>query len=280
MTTFAVGDIQGCHDVLVRLLARLEFDSDHDRLWVTGDLVNRGPQSLATLQTVHGLGQRAVAVLGNHDLHLLAVVHGARDAGRNDTFQDVLASGQRDRYLGWLSNMPLLHDDPDLGFTMVHAGIVPQWTVREARERALEVETWLRSERSGELFHHMYGDVPRQWDESLEGWERLRFIINALTRLRYCTPAGALDLSTTGPPGAQPAGYQPWYRIPGRASAGRKIVFGHWASLRLSPEEAKHYAAFHIDTGCVWGGALTALDLARLRYVQEPAGDPDRSYVT
>ncbi len=257
MATFAVGDVQGCHDELRRLLERMDFDAAEDRLWFTGDLVNRGPRSLATLRFVKSLGERAVCVLGNHDLHLLAVAAGTAERRRSDTLDEVLAAPDRDELLDWLRQRPLLHHDAGLGYTLVHAGLPPQWDLAQASACARELETALRGETAVEFFRHMYGNEPRRWSADLRGAERLRFIVNCFTRLRYCSAEGELDLKAKGAPGSQPAGYLPWYAVPGRRSAGLHILFGHWSTLG----EVEGHEVYNLDTGCVWGGRLTALRL-------------------
>ncbi len=258
MATYAIGDLQGCHDELQRLLDRLAFDPARDRLWFTGDLVNRGPRSLECLRFVHGLGERAVTVLGNHDLHLLArAVGAAGDRGGRDTLDAVLAAPDRGELLEWLRHRPLLHRDAALGYAMIHAGLPPQWDLETAQARCAEAEEALRGPRFADLMRNLYGDRPERWREDLDGWDRLRFIINCLTRLRYCSDDGRLALSAKGPPGTQPAGYRPWFDVPGRASAGARLVFGHWSTLG----DCTRADVFPLDTGCVWGGSLTALRL-------------------
>ncbi|HWP94996.1 MAG TPA: symmetrical bis(5'-nucleosyl)-tetraphosphatase [Gammaproteobacteria bacterium] len=254
MAVYAIGDIQGCHDELRALLARLDFDPQRDRLWFTGDLVNRGPHSLAVLRFVKALGERAVTVLGNHDLHLLAVAAGARPLKARDTFGDVLAAPDREPLLEWLRHRPLLHHDESLGWTLVHAGLPPQWDLAQARACAAELEAVLRGPHWREFLHEMYGNEPDRWSDTLTGKARLRFIVNAFTRLRYCSADGRLDLATKLAPGSQPEGFMPWFEVPGRASAVLRIVFGHWSTL--GPVTAPNLLP--LDTGCVWGGALTA----------------------
>ena len=256
MATFAVGDIQGCHDELQRLLERIDFDAAEDRLWFTGDLVNRGPRSLATLRFVKSLGEHAVCVLGNHDLHLLAVAAGTAKPRPNDTLDEVLAAPDRDELLDWLRRRPLFHHDATLGYTLVHAGLPPQWDLAQAEGCARELESVLRADPA-DFFRHMYGNEPRCWSPKLRGMERLRFIVNCFTRLRYCNAEGELDLKAKGAPGSQPEGYLPWYAVPGRRSAGLHILFGHWSTLG----EVDGFEVYNLDTGCVWGGRLTALRL-------------------
>lgn len=267
MAVYAVGDVQGCLDALRALLERIDFQPSRDRLWLVGDLVNRGPHSLETLRFVRELGERAVAVLGNHDLHLLAVAAGAARVRRRDTLSPVLGAPDRDVLLEWLRQRPLLHHDPDLAFTMVHAGLAPDWDLDTAARCAREVEAVLRGPGHRELLAHMYGDEPARWSNQLAGWARLRFIINALTRLRYCDEAGGLALGASGPPGSQSPGLVPWFEIPWRRSRERRIVFGHWATLQLArPLDPGLHGVYHVDTGCVWGGHLTALRLDDRRF--------------
>ena len=256
MAMFAIGDVQGCHDELQRLLERIRFDHTEDRLWFTGDLVNRGPRSLETLRFVKSLGERAVCVLGNHDLHLLAVAAGTAERRRNDTLDDVLAAHDRDELLDWLRRRSMLHHDQGLGYTLVHAGLPPQWDLELASTCARELEAVLRGDAT-EFFRHMYGNEPRRWSPELRGMDRLRFIVNCFTRVRYCSADGDLDLKAKGAPGSQPEGYLPWYAVPGRKSAGLHILFGHWSTLG----EVEGHEVYNLDTGCVWGGRLTALRL-------------------
>ena len=270
MATYAIGDVQGCAGALHSLLARLGFEPGRDRLWFAGDLVNRGPHSLAVLRFVRGLGERAVAVLGNHDLHLLASASGARRPKSRDTFGDVLSAPDRDALLGWLRRRPLLHHDAGHGYTLVHAGLAPQWTLGEARALAREVEERLRGDAHETLLGDLYGDEPACWSPGLGGVERHRFVVNALTRMRYVTPGGALDLREAGPPGTQAAGLVPWFEAPGRRSRDARIVFGHWATLALPAPEGAAQRVHHVDTGCVWGGRLSALRLEDRRLFSVP----------
>lgn len=257
MSIYAIGDVQGCYDELCRLLDLLRFDPAVDGLWLAGDLVNRGPQSLATLRFVKSLGARAITVLGNHDLHLLAVAYGHLRYHRKDTFTDVLAASDRDELLAWLRTRPFLHDDAVLGYTLLHAGLPPQWSIATAQDRAREVEAMLQGPDCGIYLGQMYGNEPARWSENLSGWARLRFITNCFTRLRYCDDEGRLALEEKGPPGTQPAPYKPWFSVPHRASANARIIFGHWSTLGRC--DAKN--VFPLDTGCLWGGQLTALHL-------------------
>lgn len=256
MSTYAVGDIQGCRDALARLLDEVRFDPASDHLLLAGDLVNRGPDSVGTLRLVHSLGHAALAVLGNHDLHLLAVAAGGRP-GRRDTLDAVLDAPDREVLLGWLRSQPLLHEVD--GYILVHAGLPPQWTIADARAAAREVETALRGPDGGRLLLRMYGDQPDRWSSGLEGLPRLRFAINCLTRLRYCDRDGVIAADPKGAPGTQGAGLLPWFAVPGRRSAGTPILFGHWSTLgRVHWPE---HQVWGLDTGCVWGGRLSALCL-------------------
>jgi bis(5'-nucleosyl)-tetraphosphatase (symmetrical) len=257
MAVYAIGDLQGCHEEFRELLERLQFDPGRDQLWLTGDLVNRGPSSLAALRFVRSLGAAARVVLGNHDLHLLAV---ATDSGhrlkRGDTLDEVLAAPDLDELLGWLRERPLALSDPALGWSMVHAGLPPQWDIATTLACAAEVEAALRA-APREFFASMYGDQPDRWSPALAGAERLRFTVNCLTRLRLCASDGRLLLRFKGPPAEAPAGALPWFKVPGRRSAGARILFGHWSALGYYDGDG----VVSLDTGCVWGGALTAYRL-------------------
>ncbi len=257
MAVYAIGDVQGCYEPLLHLLDVLGFDPARDTLWFTGDLVNRGPHSAEVLRFVRGLGERAVTVLGNHDLHLLAVAAGARALSPRDNFADVLSAADAAELLDWLRHRPLLHHDPALGYTLVHAGLLPQWDLATARRLAAEVEQVLRAPAGEAFFAQMYGDLPDRWDEGLSGIERYRVIINALTRLRFCTPEGRMDLGLVGPPGSQPPWLLPWFEVPGRKTRGTRIVFGHWSLL--GPYRGADVLG--IDSGCLWGRSLTAVRL-------------------
>lgn len=257
MAVFAVGDIQGCYQDLRRLLDRVGFDAEEDNLWLTGDLVNRGPESLDVLRFVKSLPRPAVSVLGNHDLHLLAVAAGTEQARAADTFEQVLAAEDRDELLDWLRRRPLLHHDDDLGYTLLHAGLPPQWDLAQATACARELETVLRGDAYVDFLRQMYGNRPARWSPSLAGAERLRFIVNCFTRLRYCNAEGELELKTKSAPGSQPKGFLPWFEVPGRRSAKLHILFGHWSTLGV----VRGHNVHALDTGCVWGGKLTALRL-------------------
>ena len=257
MAVYAIGDVQGCFTALLALLDRLHFDRTCDQLWFAGDLVNHGPQSLEVLRFVKALGDSAVTVLGNHDLHLLSVAHGRGRLKPQDTFTDVLAAPDRDDLLTWLRHRPLLHHDAAFGMTLIHAGLPPQWTLAMAQTYAAEVEAVLRGPDYLLFLENLDGQTPDQGMAASGTWERLRYITHCLTRLRYCDTAGRLNTEATGPPGSQPPPYLPWFAIPQRASADLNIVFGHWSSLGLY----RAPGVYALDTGCVWGGALTALCL-------------------
>lgn len=267
MSVWAIGDLQGCHDPTLRLLDKLAFDPARDRLWFCGDLVNRGGQSLETLRLVHSLRANAVSVLGNHDLSLLAIAERREEDQRrvNPDLQRVLFADDRDELLGWLRAQPLLHADRDLGWMMVHAGLAPKWTTQLAEKHAREVEQILRGSDYRRLFKKMYGDRPN-WSSGLSGLDRARAIINVFTRMRYCTPRGRISFDDKGAPGTQEPGLYPWYAVPGRAERDLRIVCGHWSTLGLFIGHGVHA----IDTGAVWGGKLTALqlDTDELRIVQ------------
>ncbi len=252
----AIGDLQGCVEPLERLLAQLDAEVPEATLWFCGDLVNRGPASLRTLRRVKSLGQRAVTVLGNHDLHLLGVVCGERRLRPGDTLDDILAAPDRDELVDWLRHRPLVHFEA--GHLLVHAGILPQWTVLQARALAAEVETQLRADNWRDLVAGLFGHPPVPWSEALHGIERWRCIVDAFTRIRFCTLDGRLDLDAKGGPEAPPPGHAPWFDIPDRASSGTTIVFGHWSALGL--RLAADIVA--LDSGCVWGHALSAVELA------------------
>jgi bis(5'-nucleosyl)-tetraphosphatase (symmetrical) len=255
VAVYAIGDIQGCFDELQALLELIHFKPEHDRLWFAGDLVNRGPGSLATLRFVRDLGNAAVTVLGNHDLHLVAAANGLPLDSKDISLQPVLDAPDRDELIDWLRCQPLLHHDPEMGFTLVHAGLPPQWDLALATQCAHEVETVLCGEHLKEFLEHMYGNKPKTWSDELTGWDRLRFITNCFTRMRFCTRGGKLDFRYKGAPGSQPDKYYPWFEIPSRENRDLNIIFGHWSTLgpRNDP------GVYPIDSACLWGGKLTAL---------------------
>ncbi|MBI2398825.1 MAG: symmetrical bis(5'-nucleosyl)-tetraphosphatase [Xanthomonadales bacterium] len=259
MATYAIGDVQGCHDALQRLLDHLRFDPAADRLWFCGDLVNRGGQSLETLRLVRSLDAQSVVVLGNHDLSLLAVAERKEVEQRraNVDLARVLMAADREDLLAWLRHRPLLHIDRELGFAMVHAGLAPRWTLNIAKARAAEVERKLQGADYRKLLKNMFGDRPALWSKNLSGIERLRAIINVMTRMRYCDVRGRMEFAAKGAPGTQAAGLYPWFEVPGHARRELPIVCGHWSTLGLFQGLGIHA----IDTGAVWGGKLTALEL-------------------
>ncbi len=256
MTRYVVGDVQGCFAPLQRLLKRVKFDAAHDQLWCVGDIVNRGPQSLECLRFFFELGDSARVVLGNHDLHLLAVAHGVRPLKRGDTLRPILDAPDCAELLAWLRRQPLLYRDGD--YTMIHAGLAPQWSVARAQQLANEIAAVLQSDRLVEFLRGMYGDTPSNWSDDLRGVERWRTITNYFTRLRFCSASGELDLkSKEGPDTAQP-GFMPWFDVPQRKSAGDTLIVGHWAMLMGNTRRNDVIA---LDTGCVWGNRLTLLNL-------------------
>lgn len=267
MSTYAIGDIQGCYDALRNLLELIRFDPAKDKLWFVGDLVNRGPQSLEVLRFVKSLGERAVTVLGNHDLHLIIVAEGFGTASKEDTFQQVLDAPDCAELIDWLRRQPLLHVEGD--YAMVHAGILPKWDIAQAQELAAEAGAMLRGDDYRKFLKKMWGNEPSRWKKSLQGWDRLRIVINAMTRMRFCTEDGALELNakeSKGPLETAPAGCVPWFEVVGRKPLSHTVVFGHWSALGLYCGE-RLYA---IDTGCLWGGNLTALRLEDRALIQLP----------
>jgi bis(5'-nucleosyl)-tetraphosphatase (symmetrical) len=254
---WAIGDLQGCCTEFEQLLREINFNDDRDQLWLTGDLVNRGPQSLAVLRLVRVMGANLVTVLGNHDLHLLALaLTPQRRPRRGDTLDEILQAPDRETLIGWLLQQPLACHDAARGDLLVHAGLVPQWSAVQATALAREVQNALLHDPVAVL-SHMYGDEPASWDESLTGTERLRFIINVLTRLRACTAGGRIDLKQKGPPDSFSMPWLPWFDVPGRVSRDTRVIFGHWSALGLLVRAR----LLGLDTGCVWGGELTAVNL-------------------
>ena len=259
MSTYAIGDLQGCFDELKQLLSRCGFDERSDRLWFVGDLVNRGPKSLDVLRFVHNLGDRAVVVLGNHDLHLVSQHEGFERARKDDTFGDVLAAPDRHALVHWLRTRPMMHVEG--GWAMVHAGLLPQWSIQKSASLGREVERALAGPEYREFLKNMYGSKPERWDDALTGWDRLRVIVNAMTRMRFCTPDGKMDFHAKGK--TPPAGHVPWFELRAEREA---IVCGHWSALGL--KRTDKLAA--LDSGCVWGGKLTALRLEDRALYQVP----------
>ncbi len=266
-STYAIGDVQGCFDDLLRLLDKVDFDPHTDRLWFTGDLVNRGPNSLEILRFVRGLGNSAVTVLGNHDLYLLAAAAGSAEMKKRDSIADVLTAPDCEELLFWLRHQPLIHHDEQLGYTMVHAGLPPQWDLETAQARARELETVLQNPNYEEFFKHMHGEKPRRWREDLAGWDRLRFIANCFTQMRYCDRDGRLALDAKGAGRSARKRVLPWFEVPDRASAGLSILFGHWAAL--SQRDIRTPGVYHLDTGCADRGDFTALRLEDRRYFRK-----------
>lgn len=260
MATYAIGDVQGCDDELQALLAQLGFDRARDRLWFVGDLVNRGPGSLEVLRFVRGLGDRAVVVLGNHDLHLLCLAAGYAKKRDDDTLDELLAAPDAEQLLDWLRSRRLMH--VEAGYAMVHAGLLPAWSIDKASGLAREAETALRAASHRDFLANMYGGTPTSWREELAGWDRLRVIVNAMTRLRFCNSGGEMELRAKGT--EAPPGFRPWFEL--RPAAELPIVCGHWSALGLKVS-AKLVA---LDSGCVWGGSLSALRLEDRKLFQVP----------
>ena len=268
MAIYAVGDVQGCHAELVQLLDQIAFDPAADRLWLVGDLVNRGPDSLAVLRLIKSLGDSAITVLGNHDLHLLAVAEGVAELNRIDTLDEILNAPDRDELLHWLRHQRLLHAQD--GYVLVHAGLLPQWSVAQAESLAREVEAALRSDDYATFLSRMYGNAPHNWDDSLAGYKRLRVIVNAFTRMRICTPEGEMEFKFKGEVEKIPAGYLPWFDIPQRISRDATIIVGHWSALGLKIEPR----VIALDTGCLWGGPMSAIRLEDRKLFQVQCNNP------
>ncbi len=264
MATYAIGDIQGCCSELRQLLELMRFDPAADQLWLVGDLVNRGPDSLGVLRLVKALGNAAITVLGNHDLHLLAVAEGVAELHRDDTLREILDAPDRDQLLSWLRAQRLLHVQDN--FVLVHAGLLPSWSVTQAQQLAHEVEAALRGTRHHDYLAHMYGNHPDHWRDDLSGYSRLRVITNAFTRMRICTLQGEMEFKFKAEVQAVPAGYYPWFEVPGRTSANATVVCGHWSALGL--KVTPHLIA--LDTGCLWGGALSGVRLEDRKIFQVP----------
>ncbi|MBE9561700.1 MAG: symmetrical bis(5'-nucleosyl)-tetraphosphatase [Proteobacteria bacterium] len=255
MSTYAIGDIQGCYDNLQHLLRLINFNPKQDTLWFAGDLVNRGPKSLEVLRFVKNLGKQAIVVMGNHDLHLLAIAHGNSKPKTKDTITDILTAPDREELIQWLRHRPFWHYDSNLKIALVHAGVLPQWNLAQINQHANEIETVLQGEKYQQFLANMYGDNPNQWSEELQDWERLRFISNCFTRLRYCNVEGKLSLKKKDSPTFNNPNnkQQPWFIWPNNHDT--QIIFGHWAALGYYA----NHNVYALDTGCVWGGALTAL---------------------
>jgi bis(5'-nucleosyl)-tetraphosphatase (symmetrical) len=262
MSTYAIGDLQGCYAELQDLLDKINFDKTNDQLWFVGDLINRGPKSLECLRFVKSLGNSARTVLGNHDLHLLAIANKVRKPHRKDTLDEILNADDANELLHWVRELPLLVNDTGLNFTMIHAGLPPQWSLEKAIELTQGTEALLRSDQFDEFIQKMYGDQPDRWSEQLEGYDRHRFIINCLTRMRYCNADGQLDLAAKNAPGEEDKKLIPWYALPDRQTMNDKIIFGHWSTVQLGNEKNfNQYNVYPLDTGCLWGGEMTAMRL-------------------
>lgn len=255
MAIYAIGDIQGCFNELRRLLDVIQFDPAQDQLWLAGDLVNRGPHSLETLRFIKGLGNSAISVLGNHDLHLIATVASLNKSGKKDTLGPILRASDCDELIDWLRQQKLFYFNEQ--YCMLHAGLPPQWDFEQTKLMASEVEQVIASDDYQRFFRSMYGNKPTIWQDDFPKTEKLRFAVNCFTRLRYCTLEGELDFHHKGPPGSQAANLIPWYAVPGRKSLDMRIIFGHWSTLGFY----QGYNVYSIDTGCLWGGQLTALKL-------------------
>lgn len=256
MAVYAIGDVQGCYTELEQLLKKIRFSPNNDQLWFVGDLVNRGPQSLETVQFVISLGNAAQCVLGNHDIHLIACYTGAQICKPTSSLKQVLEHQEVDEIINWLRSVPLLHHDPDLSWTMVHAGMLPQWNLAMAQQCAHEVETKLRADNYAEFIANVYGDTPTRWHSQLKDEDRWRVIINTFTRLRLCDHEGNMDFSHKGELGEQEEHLHAWFDVP-RESEDLNIVFGHWSALGLK----QTHNLLGLDTGCLWGSKLTAARL-------------------
>ena len=257
MSLYLIGDLQGCDAALARLLVEIDFSASTDTLYLLGDLVNRGPDSLALLRRLRALGNSAQCLLGNHDLHLLGVWQGVRKSGRGDTLAPLLAAADCEGLLDWLRRRPLAINAH--GWLMVHAGVLPQWTAAQTLELASDVQEQLRGHNLKCFLTHLFSNHPTQWRDDLTGPERWRVAVNGLTRLRFCTEAGEMEFATKGGLAEVPAGYFRWFEVPGRLTAAQPIAFGHWSTLNAG--QAAHQNALALDTGCVWGGCLTAAKL-------------------
>ncbi|MBI2790566.1 MAG: symmetrical bis(5'-nucleosyl)-tetraphosphatase [Gammaproteobacteria bacterium] len=269
MPTYVIGDVQGCLTPLEQLLTKIQFRPEKDHLWFTGDLINRGHQSLETLRFIKQLPKNTICVLGNHDLALLAVAQKAAPVHPKDTFQDIIDAPDKDGLLEWVRQRPLLHHDPKLRYTLTHAGIYPAWTLEKAISLAQEVEELLRGSQWQNFIQNMYGNFPLSWDDNLVGWDRARFIINAFTRMRFLMPDGSLNMTSKGNPADHPDEF-PWYAFPYRQTQHEKIVFGHWAALGAQCDEPDIYP---VDSGCVWGKCLTAFCIQTAQKVTVDCND-------
>lgn len=270
MSTYAIGDVHGCFHTLLALLNKINFDPIKDTLWFVGDLVNRGPSSLETINFIMALPETTICVLGNHDISLMVTHAGYRNLRPHDTFNDILTAPNCKNIISWLRKLPLIHTDHQLGFTLTHAGVYPAWSLSEANQLAKEVQDLLQGKTYNEFMMHLFGNTPESFSENLNQWEKARFIINAFTRMRYCTPTGDLDFKYRGSPSMAPTSVIPWFKYPNSAIKHDNIIFGHWASLLGKSDAANVFA---IDTGCVWGNALTAFCLETKTRISIPCQD-------
>ena len=264
MSTYAIGDIQGCLDPLLELLHKIDFDPEQDTLWFTGDLINRGPDSLGTLRYIKTLGDRAVSVLGNHDLHFLAIAEGHSQIKSQDTFDELLAAPDLQELVHWLRSRPLMHYDKSRNMALIHAGLPPQWNTAQALACAHEVESILKADNYRELLVNMYANSPTQWDDNLQGIDRHRYIINCFTRMRFCHKNGQMDFEYKTAPGTQPESLQPWFTLDQRMNKETTILFGHWSTLGLYHE----HNVYSLDSGCLWRREMTALDIDSKEIIQ------------
>ena len=279
MSTYVIGDIQGCYRELVDLLDAINFDATNDQLCFIGDLINRGPESLEVLRFVKHLNEKTVVTLGNHDLHLIAVAKNPEKKKPKDTLDEILAAPDLEELMNWLRRQSLIYTDQDKAFTMVHAGLVPPWDLQQTMEVAREAEAILKSDTFYDFLDVMYGNQPDQWSDDLGGHDRIRFIINCLTRLRYCSKSGKIDFEFKGPPGSEPKGIHPWFCIKNRNTKKEKILFGHWSTVSLGNiDDFRKYNVYPLDTGCVWGGTLTALRLDDERWFSVPSQQPKKKF--
>ena len=269
MAVYAIGDVQGCFDELQELLTHIKFNSDRDQLWFCGDIVNRGPKSLKTLRFIRSLEDNAITVLGNHDLHLLATAYEHKKPGRKDTLDKILQAKDSPELLDWLRHQPLVFHDEEKDVTLLHAGTHPDWTINKTLKLANEVEQILRSDQHINFYKSMYGDKPTTWHDSLSGWPRYRFITNILTRLRYCDKFGRPAFNAKGAPGSQAKHLMPWYEVPDRKTKDDTLIFGHWSTLPHAGRKAINNT-YAIDSGCLWGGYLTAMKVGKekVKYIR------------
>ena len=261
MSTYAIGDLQGCYVELIDLLNEINFDERNDQLWFVGDLVNRGPMSLDCIEYVMSLGNNAKTVLGNHDLHLLAIAEGIRKPHKKDTLDEIVHAEHAKQIYSWLRAQPLMVQDDDLGYTMLHAGLPPVWSIQEAKEFAQETEIMINSDEFYNFLPSMYGNEPVLWSNSLSDIERHRYVINSFTRTRYLHLDGTMNFSEKGIPDDK-SELVPWYAYPNRQSKNSRIIFGHWSTVTLGQtQDFSQFNVYPIDTGCIWGGKLTAIRL-------------------